>query len=172
MSPTDAKETDRVSAFGRILRRARHCAGLSQQRLADLSGVSQTTISRLERGKAPRTPIDRVLVLQAVLGGCLPMGVCPHDHHCIWKSRSKFELESLHRPAAVSGLSFQWPHDDRGDWADDYPELPVDPPVPAQSAKQTEIAPPTGLVEGEAQPVDDQAKLPDWMFEVIGPRRP
>src|SRR4051812_39037382 len=92
--------------------------------------------------------------------------------HCIWQSRPQFELGSLHRPAAVSGLSFQWPHDDRGDWADDYPELPVDPPVPAQSAKQTEIAPPTGLVEGEADLIDGQAKLPDWMFDAVGRDRP
>src|SRR4051812_50218933 len=106
MSPTDAKATDRVSAFGRILRRARHCAGLSQQRLADLSGVSQTTISRLERGKAPRTPIDRVLALQAVLGGWLPMGVCPHDHHCMWQARAEFVVESPHRPGAGRGVKF------------------------------------------------------------------
>ena len=100
----------------------------------------------------------------------------------------------LHRPAAMPGLSFQWPHDDAGDWADDYPELTspdepseLAPPATAtQSPKRTEIAPPTGMAGGKAdvsgetashddaaEPSDDdQTKLPDWMFEVVGPRRP
>jgi plasmid maintenance system antidote protein VapI len=197
MSPRDPQALDRVSAFGRILRRARQCAGLSQQGLADLSGVSQTTISRLERGRAPHIAIDRILALQAVLGGCLPFGLCPHDHNCIWQARTDFERDSLHRPAAVKGLSFQWPHDDVGQWAEDYPELASDDPVPvapaapaahaaqsaspaAQSARETEIAPPTGLAmevqaaaarthaadPAEATDVEDQSVMPDWMFDL------
>ncbi|MDQ1704215.1 MAG: Helix-turn-helix domain [Frankiaceae bacterium] len=36
--------------LGRALRHARHDVHLSQQQLADLAGVSQSAVSRLERG--------------------------------------------------------------------------------------------------------------------------
>jgi hypothetical protein len=107
------------------------------------------------------------------------MGICPHDHHCVWQPRSDSEREMLHRPAAVRGLSFQWPHDDAGDWAEDFPELPpTDRSVPqpselAQSPKETQSSPSTGLAEEVVHAaLDDQTRLPDWMFELVGPRRP
>lgn len=56
-----AVEYTRVS-IARDLIRARRGAGLSQQRLADLSGVRQETISRLESGKhtASVTTIEKL----------------------------------------------------------------------------------------------------------------
>src|SRR5689334_16226107 len=99
--PNDKRAPDRLAAFGKVIRRARHRAGLSQQRLADLSGVSQTSISRVERAKAAHIPIDSILAIQEVLGGCFPIGICPHDHQCIWQSREAEERRWLHRPAAV-----------------------------------------------------------------------
>jgi len=82
-----------VHAFGAALRRARHCAGLSQQRLALLAGVSQTLISRLERGQAAHVGLSRILAIQTALGGCLPLGFCPHDHACIWQPRTDAERQ-------------------------------------------------------------------------------
>ncbi len=50
-------------ALARDLIRARKGAGLSQQHLADLAGIRQETISRLETGKhtaSPRT-VDKIM---------------------------------------------------------------------------------------------------------------
>src|SRR5688572_2263392 len=77
-------DRDPLVRFGRNLRRARQIAGISQQRLADLSGVSQSVISRLERAKAPMVGLERLLMLERVLGSAWPLGECPHDHSCIW----------------------------------------------------------------------------------------
>jgi hypothetical protein len=95
-------DLERVLAFGRFVRRARQCAGLSQQRLADLSGVSQSVISRLERGLAPHLGLSRLLAIQGVLGGCLPLGVCPHEHTCIWQPRSAGDRAFLQAPGTPS----------------------------------------------------------------------
>jgi DNA-binding XRE family transcriptional regulator len=50
-------------ALARDLIRARKGAGLSQQQLADLAGVRQETVSRLETGKNTANPrtIDRIM---------------------------------------------------------------------------------------------------------------
>jgi transcriptional regulator with XRE-family HTH domain len=95
-------ETERLQSFGRLVRRARQCAGLSQQRLAERAAVSQTAVSRLERGVAPRLPLERLLALQQVLGGCLPLGVCPHEHTCIWQPRSRDERDYLRVPGGAT----------------------------------------------------------------------
>jgi DNA-binding XRE family transcriptional regulator len=106
-SPRDGYSLERLLAFGRNIRRARRCAGYSQQRLSDLSGVSQTVISRLERGRAPRLGLERILALHEVLGGCLPLGTCPHDHSCIWKPQSAQDDRARHAPGPAVGLG--WP---------------------------------------------------------------
>lgn len=80
------EEQEPLVRFGRNLRRARQIAGLSQQRLADLSGVSQSVISRLERAKAPMVGLERLLMLERVLGSAWPFGQCPHDHSCVWQA--------------------------------------------------------------------------------------
>ena len=71
--------------FGRYLRRARRIAQLSQTRLAELSGLSQSTISRLERALAPSVGVDRLVLLGQALGRALPLGLCPHEHDCPWQ---------------------------------------------------------------------------------------
>lgn len=53
--------------FGAKVRKAREAAGLSQEALADLSGMSRTVISPLERGgHMPR--LDTVIKLAGALG--------------------------------------------------------------------------------------------------------
>jgi DNA-binding XRE family transcriptional regulator len=50
-------------ALARDLIRARKGAGLSQQRLADLAGIRQETVSRLETGKHTANPrtVDKIM---------------------------------------------------------------------------------------------------------------
>ena len=92
--------------FGRNLRRARQIAGLSQQRLADLSGVSQSVISRLERAKAPMVALERLLLLERVLGSAWPFGECPHDHSCVWRALGN-EGQRMHTSALARNDSFR-----------------------------------------------------------------
>jgi transcriptional regulator with XRE-family HTH domain len=52
--------------FGRVIRRRREAAGLSQEKLAALAGLHRTYVSLLERGK--RMPsIEVVRVIAAAL---------------------------------------------------------------------------------------------------------
>src|SRR5215218_120626 len=90
--------------FGRTLRRARQIAGLSQQRLADLSGVSQSVISRLERARAPMVGLERLLLLERVLGTAWPLGDCPHDHTCVWQPLGA-DGQRTHTPALSANAS-------------------------------------------------------------------
>ena len=71
--------------FGAELRRCRIHAGFSQTQLAERSGVSQSTISRLERGKAPMAAMLKLVLLSATLGYRFPLAYCPHDHSCAWE---------------------------------------------------------------------------------------
>jgi transcriptional regulator with XRE-family HTH domain len=71
--------------FGRYFSLARRRAGMSQQRLADRSGVSQSMVSRFERGLAPAMGVRYLVALSNVLGQLFPLGVCPHDHDCGWQ---------------------------------------------------------------------------------------
>ena len=52
--------------FGRVLRAARYDALLSQEQLAELAGVSQSSISRIERGQGSWTLFVK---LMEVIGG-------------------------------------------------------------------------------------------------------
>ena len=76
-------ETQQLSWFGERVRQARHAAGLGQRAVAERSGVSQSTISRLERGKVAHLPLVRLLALAHASGRSLPVGACPHDHSCL-----------------------------------------------------------------------------------------
>ncbi len=58
---------------------------LTQQQLADRAGVSQSMVSRAERGTAQAMPLERLLRLTAPLDRLFPVGCCPHDHDCPWQ---------------------------------------------------------------------------------------
>ena len=79
--------------MGDYLRRSRGLAGMTQVELAHASGVSQPMISRIERARAPGTPLERVVALCQPLGRLFPFGVCPHDHHCPWQPYRPIERE-------------------------------------------------------------------------------
>jgi transcriptional regulator with XRE-family HTH domain len=68
--------------FGLVLRAARQRTGITQMELERRSGVDQTLISRIERGKAAHCSLHRLLALSDALGQDFPLGVCPHDHVC------------------------------------------------------------------------------------------
>jgi transcriptional regulator with XRE-family HTH domain len=65
-----------LTAFGSAVRRVRRFLGLTQQQLAQLAGVSQGSISRVERLAAAATPLLTVVRVQAALRTALA-GVDP-----------------------------------------------------------------------------------------------
>ncbi len=69
---------------GARFRNGRRQAGLSQRRLAELSGISQSGISRLERGLATGMIAERVIRIATAIGPHFPFGFCPHQHSCAY----------------------------------------------------------------------------------------
>ena len=65
--------------FGRLLKRFRLAAGLSQEALAERAGLSERTISDLERGvkQGPRGSTLRLLVEALALGTGERAALCP-----------------------------------------------------------------------------------------------
>ena len=74
-----------LAVLGRYLRRSRRYLEVTQMQLAERSGLSQSMISRAERGVAPAMSIERFVILCAALGRLFPLGSCPHDHDCAWE---------------------------------------------------------------------------------------
>jgi transcriptional regulator with XRE-family HTH domain len=58
---------------------------MSQERLANRSGVSQSMISRFERGLAPAMGVRHLIAMANALGRIFPFGTCPHEHECGWQ---------------------------------------------------------------------------------------
>lgn len=65
-----------LTAFGSTVRRVRVFLGLTQQQLAQIAGVSQGSISRVERLAAAATPLLTVVRVQTALRTAL-VGVDP-----------------------------------------------------------------------------------------------
>jgi transcriptional regulator with XRE-family HTH domain len=97
--------------FGRYVRRSRRIVQMSQQRLAYAVGVSQSTISRLENGKAPSLGVDRLVAIAEYLGRAMPLGTCPHEHYCPWQPIAEPEPVRSHVEALVAALLHHVPHD-------------------------------------------------------------
>ena len=57
-----------LEAIGDDIRRTRLEAGLSQDKLAAMCDIAQSTISRIERGAAPGAGLERVARIMAALG--------------------------------------------------------------------------------------------------------
>jgi transcriptional regulator with XRE-family HTH domain len=72
-------------ALGRYLRRARRYSGKSQARVALDANVSQSMVSRVERGVAPGMPLEKFVAVVKALGRLFPLGACPHGHECAWQ---------------------------------------------------------------------------------------
>ncbi|HEY7023541.1 MAG TPA: helix-turn-helix transcriptional regulator [Candidatus Limnocylindrales bacterium] len=97
--PMGAAETAGIGLLGRYLRRSRLLADLTQQQLADKAGVSQSMVSRAERGLAPSMAVVRLVRMLQPLARLFPFGVCPHDHNCPWQPVKPVE-ESISDPTA------------------------------------------------------------------------
>jgi DNA-binding transcriptional regulator YiaG len=80
---------------GARFRRGRRQAGLSQRQLATRAGISQSIVSRFERGLVRRSSAEKIVRLGLALGPRFPFGCCPHDHQCPW-------------PANPTGLQNFW----------------------------------------------------------------
>jgi transcriptional regulator with XRE-family HTH domain len=89
MQPAQLRVDERTRAalddFGQAIRDARNRLSISQMTLERLSGVDQTMISRLERGRSPHASLENVLRIATALGVDFPLGYCPHDHRCRWR---------------------------------------------------------------------------------------
>lgn len=69
-----------LRAIGRQVLSARNSLGISQSALEKLTGLDQTTISRVERGLAPSLPLERLARLFAALGTNLEVGADQYRH--------------------------------------------------------------------------------------------
>lgn len=76
-------DPDFVVIGGRF-RNGRRQAGLTQRRLAEMAGVSQSVVSRFERGLVKKMSAERIVRIALALGPRFPFGGCPHDHRCPW----------------------------------------------------------------------------------------
>jgi hypothetical protein len=85
--PRDLHIIRGLEDFGAAFVDARTRILMSQRYLAERSGVSQSSVSRVERALAPSLALDRVISMGLVLGNELPLGRCPHDHPCRWQPR-------------------------------------------------------------------------------------
>ncbi|MGI8929164.1 MAG: helix-turn-helix domain-containing protein [Candidatus Limnocylindrales bacterium] len=76
--------TPEMVLIGARFRHGRRKAGLTQRQVAARSGVSQSLVSRFERGRTPGMSTIRVIRIGLALGPGFPFGCCPHQHKCAW----------------------------------------------------------------------------------------
>ena len=69
---------------GKRFRNGRLLAGMPQRQRAARAGISQSLISRLERGLATGTSAERLIRIADAIGPQFPFGHCPHDHACAY----------------------------------------------------------------------------------------
>lgn len=72
--------------IGSRFRNGRQQAGLTQRQVAAMAGISQSVVSRFERGLVSHMSAERIVRLAMALGPRFPFGSCPHDHRCPWPS--------------------------------------------------------------------------------------
>jgi tetratricopeptide (TPR) repeat protein/transcriptional regulator with XRE-family HTH domain len=105
---------DGVQAVGIRLRRARAAAGLSQEELADRSGVSVRTISDLERGRTRRPYPRSIRLLATALRLPEPaaeelVGLCRGDHGEHGEHGDRPADHDAQQPSAVPEVPRQLP---------------------------------------------------------------
>jgi transcriptional regulator with XRE-family HTH domain len=87
--------TQQTIEIGQRFRLGRQQAGLTQRRVAERADVSQSEVSRLERGRRPGMALFRLVAIAYALGPQFPFGTCPHDHRCVYSRRPPEEDELL-----------------------------------------------------------------------------
>ncbi len=66
--PIDDDTAAALEALGRQVRGARRHAALSQRQVEAMTGIDQTTIVRIEHGRATGLPLRRLAILLVALG--------------------------------------------------------------------------------------------------------
>jgi transcriptional regulator with XRE-family HTH domain len=86
-----------MELFGARIRRGRQQLGMSQRKLAERAGVSQSEVSRLERGMGGGISSYRLVRIGIALGPTFPFGSCPHHTACAYPydPRSPAKPETL-----------------------------------------------------------------------------
>jgi Predicted transcriptional regulators len=93
-----------MELVGARFRHGRHQAGLSQRRLAEAAQISQSVVSRFERGLVSHTSAERIVRLAEALGPGFPFGFCPHDHRCAWPFDPRPNPVARPRTALLVGI--------------------------------------------------------------------
>jgi transcriptional regulator with XRE-family HTH domain len=73
-----------MELLGARFRNGRRQAGLSQRQVAWRAGVSQSLVSRVERGLATGTTAERLIRIAEAIGPSFPFGFCPHHQNCAY----------------------------------------------------------------------------------------
>jgi transcriptional regulator with XRE-family HTH domain len=89
-------DIEALEELGSAVRDARQRAGLSQRHLEALSGVNQSAISRMERGRVPGMRLDKLARIAMVLGELLLVPADPADRGDAWT-----RLMDRHRQAGM-----------------------------------------------------------------------
>jgi transcriptional regulator with XRE-family HTH domain len=84
--------------MGARVRVGRRQAGLSQRTVADRAGVSQSEVSRLERGQGGNISTYRFVAICFAIGPSFPFGDCPHPHVCTYTRPNQPTTHSISRP--------------------------------------------------------------------------
>jgi transcriptional regulator with XRE-family HTH domain len=91
----DVVDRHAIAIVGRAVRIGRERAALSQRALAVRSEVSQTAISRLERGKVRGMGLVYFARVVRAQGDTMPLVGCPHGHDCDYARLWKFALQQV-----------------------------------------------------------------------------
>lgn len=121
----DMTRADRqaLQVLGAAVRIGRKRMSLSQDALAANAEVSQTAVSRLERGMVWGMAVVRFARVAWVLGPRMPLGGCPHGHRCAYDTEWQYARQrALDLPDAGVGPD---EHDEPG------PLLPYGMPAAA-----------------------------------------
>jgi transcriptional regulator with XRE-family HTH domain len=94
-----------MELFGARIRRGRLQAGMSQRKVAERAGVSQSEVSRLERGMGGGISSYRLVQIAMVLGPTFPFGNCPHHDSCAYpfdpRTPAKNEPSMAHQGRSI-----------------------------------------------------------------------
>ena len=93
-----------MELVGARFRHGRQLAGMSQRRVADEARISQSVVSRFERGLVSHTSAERIVRLAEALGPGFPFGFCPHNHGCAWPYDPRPNPVARPRPPLLPGI--------------------------------------------------------------------
>lgn len=93
-----------MQLVGARFKHGRRQAARSQRWVADRAGISQSVVSRFERGLVSHTSAERIVRLAEALGPGFPFGFCPHNHQCAWPFDPREPDQPRPRPPLLPGI--------------------------------------------------------------------